>query len=150
MYLHPDLKGQMDLYRLTKIYQWKDSDFTESSVFEMLRNSKPMELGLEIMLDNWISSLPSSIIESKSVKRGFRGIKEKSRKAIIQKLPEIAEEMESMIETSYRFSAYELEIKAVNRLGISFHHWLNLQPDSGDSIHHGLFCILPEEPVSLS
>jgi len=38
MYLHPKLKGETDLSRLTRIYQWKDASLTENSVFELIRD----------------------------------------------------------------------------------------------------------------
>lgn len=37
-------------------------------------------------------------------------------------------EMESLIETDQRFKAYELEIKSVAKLGMSFQEWLQVKP----------------------
>ena len=38
IYLYPQTMGSIDLSRLTKIYQWKDSSLNESAVFELMRN----------------------------------------------------------------------------------------------------------------
>ena len=71
MYLHPKLKGKTDLSRLTRIYQWKDSSLTESSVFDLMRdNMVPQDDIWSSHIDEWIESLPASIIESENVKKG--------------------------------------------------------------------------------
>jgi tetratricopeptide (TPR) repeat protein len=150
MYLHPKLKGKTDLSRLTRIYQWKDSTLTESSVFDLMRdNMVPQDDLWSSHIDEWIESLPVSIIESENIKKGFWGIKAAGREEIIQKLPESLAEMESMVETSKRFTAYELEIKAISKLGISFHEWLQLcppEPQDGRTLMY----IVPQEPLALA
>lgn len=124
MYLHPKLKRQTDLSRLTRVYQWKDSSLTESAVFELMRDKMIVEK------DFW------------------RFIREGERQNMIQKLPESLTKMESMVETSQRFAAYELEIKAISRLGIGFHEWLQLRPpESQDG--RSLMYIVPVEPLAL-
>lgn len=151
MYLHPKLKGKTDLSRLTRIYQWKDSSLTENSIFELMRDKMVPEYDMlwSSQIDQWIESLPASIIESENIKRGFWGIKEEGREEIIQRLPESLAEMESMVETSQRFTAYELEVKAISTLGISFHEWLQLRPpESQDG--RSLMYIVPAEPLGLA
>lgn len=124
MYLHPKLKGETDLSRLTRIYQWKDSSLTENAVLELMR-------------DNMI------------IERDFWRFKEGGREDVIQKLPESLAKMESMVETSQRFTAYELEVKAITTLGISFHDWLQLRPpESQDG--RSLMYIIPAEPLGLA
>ena len=153
MYLHPKLKGKTDLLRLTRIYQWKDPSLTESSVFELMRDNMvpPYDLLWSSQVDNWINSLPGSIVERENVKKGFwGGIEEEGREEIIQKLPETLAEMESMVENSRRFSSYELEVKAISRLEISFHEWLQLQPSEPKSEGKSLMYIVLNEPLSLS
>jgi hypothetical protein len=64
MYLHPKLKEQIDLSRLTRIYQWKNPILDENSVFEIIRD----DIGGKSLIDDdqinsWIESLPASIIE---------------------------------------------------------------------------------------
>jgi tetratricopeptide (TPR) repeat protein len=150
MYLHPKLKEKTDLSRLTRIYQWKDSSLTESSVFDLMRDKMvPHDDLWSSHIDKWIESLPASIIENENIKKGFWGIKAEGREEIIQKLPESIAEMESMVETSRRFTAYELEIKAISKLGISFHEWLQLcPPESPDG--RSLMYIVPAEPLALA
>lgn len=151
MYLHPKLKGQIDLSRLTRIYQWKSPILDENSVFEIIRD----DIGGKSLIDDgqinsWIESLPVSIIEKSEIKKGFWGIESETRNAVIERLPIIMEDMESIIETNYRFEAYEVEVKALSKLGISFHEWLKLQPEENKSKNNNLMYIIPNEPLDLS
>jgi tetratricopeptide (TPR) repeat protein len=150
MYLHPKLKGKTDLSRLTRIYQWKDASLTENSVFEFIRDGMTPQHDMlwSSQMDQWINSLPASIIEGEDIKKGFWGIKEEGREEIIKRLPESLAEMESMVETSQRFTAYEVEVKAISTLGLSFHEWLQLRPpESQDG--KGLMYIVPAEPLGV-
>jgi tetratricopeptide (TPR) repeat protein len=152
MYLHPELEGKIDLSRLTKVCQWIDPTHTENSVFEKIRYALVPEKDVmwSTQIDDWINSLPASIVEYNNVKRGFFGIKEEGRKEVIQKLPNVLTQMESMIETNQRFSAYEVEIKAIGSLGISFSEWLELKPSEVNNDEKNLMYILPKEALSLS
>jgi len=69
MYLHPKLKGKTDLSRLTRIYQWKDLSFTESSVFELMRDKMVPQHDMlwSSQVDEWIKSLPASINTSDKI-----------------------------------------------------------------------------------
>jgi len=151
MYLHPKLKGKTDLSRLTRIYQWKDPVLTESSVFELIRDglAPQHDTWWSAQINEWIDSLPASIVERKDIKTGILGITKGGREEIIQKLPEALTEMELMIETSHRFTAYEIEVRAISKLGISFSEWLQLQPSEFNEGEKDLMCIIPQEPVSL-
>jgi hypothetical protein len=151
MYLHPKLKGQIDLSRLTRIYQWKNPILDENSVFEIIRD----DIGGKSLIDDdqinsWIESLPASIIEKSQIKRGFWGIESETRNTVIGRLPIIMDGMESIIETNYRFEAYEIEVKALSKLDISFHEWLKLQPEENKSKNNNLMYIIPDEPLDLS
>lgn len=150
MYLHPSLKGKTDLSRLTRIYQWKDPKLNENLVFDLIRdNLIPAGWTWDEHVDKWISSLPASVIEKSEVKKGFFGVKQEGRTEIIQKLPDTMSEMESMIETNQRFEAYELEVKAIRKLGISFSQWLQLQPSETAPEGANVIYILPESPLEL-
>ena len=83
-------------------------------------------------------------------KREEKRREEKRREEIIQKLPETLTEMESMVETSRRFTAYEIEVRAISKLGISFSEWLQLQPSESKEGEKGLMYIIPKESLSLS
>ena len=151
MYLHPKLKGKTDLSRLTRIYQWKDPSFTESSVFEILRNSliPKHDMLWSFQINEWINSLPASVVERENVKKGLLGINKEGREEVIQKLPEVFTKMESMVETSQRFNAYEIEVKAISQLEMRFHEWLKLRPAEPQKQESNLMCILPKEPLDL-
>ncbi|MDB9494774.1 hypothetical protein PN441_12520 [Spirulina major CS-329] len=156
MYLHPVLKGQTNLSRLTKIYQWKDPLITESDVFEVLRNK--LDSRTEYYdylrtphLNQWIKDLPASVVTQKSVQRSWAGeLKRDGRLNVIQRLPEVLAIMESMVETGRRFNAYELEIKAISQLGISFSEWQQLKPSERNSKKMNLMFIVPKEPISVA
>ncbi|KGF72697.1 hypothetical protein DO97_06670 [Neosynechococcus sphagnicola sy1] len=159
MYLHPKLKGRTDLSRLTRIYQWKNSVqsennnslLTENSVFELLRtNMVPQrDMSWTSQVNEWIDSLPACVIEQKNVKRDIFGIKQEGREETIQSLPVTFLKMESMIETSQRFNAYQIQTKTISKLQISFNDWINLQPPTNKNEDKSLMYIIPEIPLSL-
>lgn len=150
MYLHPSLKDKTNLPRLTRIYQWKDSSLDEVRVFELLREHlvPQSDKSWSSQVNDWIKSLPLSMIGGEDI-NNFWGIKEEVRVKIIQKLPEVMADMESMIETNQRFSSYELEVKAISQLGISFREWLQLQPPESAVNNSNLMYIVPDEPMIL-
>lgn len=156
-YLHPSLKEQIGLKRLTKVYQWLKPGLDESAVFEMHRENlfnlaqKPKE---------WINSLPQAIRISKgsSVTQTnvFNGLAKQSKKFIgtlpltsktsgaktgsqeaVMQSPEIEiygrlqatmRLMESIVEDDNRLAMYELEVEMIHRLGMSFQQWQQLVP----------------------
>ncbi len=156
-YLHPSLKEQIGLKRLTKVYQWLKPGLDESAVFEMHRENlfnlaqKPKE---------WINSLPQAIRISKgsSVTQTnvFNGLAKQSKKFIgtlpltsktsgaktgsqeaVMQSPEIEiygrlqatmRLMELIVEDDNRLAMYELEVEMIHRLGMSFQQWQQLVP----------------------
>ncbi|NJL83997.1 MAG: hypothetical protein HC890_15675 [Chloroflexaceae bacterium] len=146
MYLHPALKEKTDLSRLTKIYQWKNPELDENSAFELMRNEF---ISNDNQFNKWIESLPASVIEKSKFKKDFWGIKQETRDEVIQRLPQMLEDMESMVESDRRFEAYEIEVKTIAKLGISFHEWLQLKPAEPQPEGATLMCIVPAEPLEL-
>jgi hypothetical protein len=160
IYLHPSLKEEIDLTRLTKIYQWKNPELNENSVFDLVRdNINWKELNInnlgvlvaaalpDLNLFNAIKSLP--LISEPKIVTKFK--EERDRiDAIIKKLLFFMSEMESLIETDRRFEGYEIEVKALSKLGINFYEWLNLQPEESISQNTGIIYIVPDEPLDLS
>ncbi|MEH2209132.1 hypothetical protein [Nostoc sp.] len=125
-YLHPQFKGQIDLHKLTQIYQWIDPNFNENRVFEMQRENM---FKLTQSHDEWLSSLPSAIIDRSEIQWGIFGgnptpFTGRFEKEAYKRLPQVFEVMESMIETNRRFEAYQTEVQAISQLGISFYDWL--------------------------
>jgi len=149
MYLSSPLIGHTDLSRITHIFQWKDPTLNENSVFEAFRKS---DFNFDISdssLSAWMEYLPAPIIESKEIKKGFWGIKDESKEKIIRRLPSIVEEMESMVETSRRFDSYELEVKAIDKLGMSFSEWLNFANYDPKYAESNVLFIIPKEPIKI-
>lgn len=145
MYLRPALAKYIDLSRLTRVYQWKDPSVDENAVFEKLREDWFCRLDF----DEWVEALPSPIIEKTEIKKGLFGIKEEGKREVISRLPKVFDEMESMIETNQRFESYELEIKAIDKLGISFSEWLNFAEYDPMCAESNVLCIIPKEPIKI-
>lgn len=151
-YLDPQFKGQIDLRRLTRIYQWLDSSLDESAVFELLRDhlfnwrkDQGMESGYK-----WIQWLPPAIVATSEVQGSIFGNREEMKREAMNRLPQVFEVMESMIETNYRFEAYQTEIKAISQLGISFHDWMKLSPAEETAPERAnLMYIVPPEPMAV-
>jgi tetratricopeptide (TPR) repeat protein len=123
-YLQPQFKEQIDLRRVTRIYQWIDPALDENAVFEMQRENL-----IKIAQDpsKWVDSLPAAILTRVEVQGGWFGPNHDDlKKEAYKRLPQVLEVVESMIETNRRFEAYQAEVQAISQLGISFHEWLKL------------------------
>jgi tetratricopeptide (TPR) repeat protein len=151
-YLHPQFKGQIDLSRLTKIYRWINPTLDENSVFDMLRENI---FKLSQNNNEWLSSLPSSIVDRNEISWGLFGgnptpLTGRFEKEAFTRLPQVFEVMESMIETNNRFESYQTEIQAISQLGISFHEWLQLKPSTETKPEGAeLMFIIPSQPLEL-
>ena len=149
MYLHPKLSGKVDLSRLTRIYQWKDSRKTENLVFEELRESFGNMIEDIDHIQDWAKQLPSSIMEQQDIKRGFFGLKKEGRAAIFEQLPRAVEEMEEMIETTRRFESYEYEIKLLEKTKVPYSKWHNATPAVAPPESSSLIFVTPPSPLYL-
>jgi tetrahydromethanopterin S-methyltransferase subunit G len=151
-YLHPQFKGQIDLHKLTQIYQWIDPNFNENTVFEIQRENM---FKLTQSHDEWLSSLPSAIVDRSEIQWGIFGgnptpFTGRFKKEAYKRLPQVFEVMESMIETNRRFEAYQTEVQAISQLGISFHDWLKLTPSTEIKPDGAeLMYIIPSKPLEL-
>ncbi|WP_066424233.1 hypothetical protein [Anabaena sp. 4-3] len=153
VYLHPQFKGQIDLGRITKIYQWIDPNLDENAVFDLQRENL-----FKIAQDSnhWLSTLPSAIVDRGEIQWGIFGanptpLTGRFEKEAYKRLPQIFENMESIIETNRRFESYQTEIQAISQLGISFHEWLKLTPMQENKPEGAeLMYIIPSTPLQLS
>ncbi|MBD2524444.1 hypothetical protein [Nostoc sp. FACHB-133] len=151
-YLHPQFKDQIDLHKLTKIYQWIDPNFNENTVFEIQRENM---FKLTQSHDEWLSSLPSAIVDRSEIQWGIFGgnptpFTGRFEKEAYKRLPQVFEVMESMIETNRRFESYQTEVQAISQLGISFHDWLKLTPSTEIKPEGAeLMYIIPSKPLDL-
>jgi hypothetical protein len=144
-YLHPSLKGRVDLRRLTRVCRWMDPSMDENAVFEALRD------GLADLLrqpEKWIESLPPAVWDPKvhrpqpkpvggylaplrslglpAFALRVPGFGPTDEARVFERLPQVMDAVEGAIEDARRFEAYRAEIGAVRRLGISFREWQNL------------------------
>lgn len=158
-YLHPSLTEQIDLKRLTKIYQWLNPELDESDVFEMHRGNM---FNLAQKPEAWMNSLPPAIRISKkssttqanvfndlakqskkligalpsmsmisSLKTGAQeGVMLSPEAEIYGRLPAMMALMESMVEDDNRMAMYALEVETIQRLGMSFQAWRQLTPSA--------------------
>ncbi|MEH2403747.1 hypothetical protein [Nostoc sp.] len=146
IYLQPQFRGQIDLRRLTRIYQWLDPTLDENAVFDMQR------MNLFMLAQNpnkWIESIPAAIWDSKVDWVG-KAIWDDPKPQIYARLPKTLEVVESMIETNRRFESYQTEVQAISQLGISFHDWLKLTPSTEIKPDGAeLMYIIPSKPLEL-
>lgn len=146
-YLQPQFKGQIDLGRLTKIYQWSNPTLDENAVFEMQRENL---FAMAQDPQKWINSLPSAILDRVEVQGGWFGRNQEDlKKEAYKRLPQTLEVVESMIETNRRFEAYQAEVQAIAQLGIGFRDWLKLTPSGVKPDGAELMYIVPSEPLEL-
>ncbi|MEA5568836.1 hypothetical protein [Anabaena sp. UHCC 0399] len=152
VYLHPQFKDQIDLRRVTKIYQWINPNLDENAVFDLQRENL-----FKIAQDSnhWLSSLPSAIVDRGEIQWGIFGanptpLTGRFEKEAYKRLPQILENIESIIETNHRFESYQTEIQAISQLGISFHEWLKLTPIENQANGAELMYIIPSTPLQIS
>lgn len=146
VYLHPQFKGQIDLRRLTRIYQWTDPTLDENAVFEMQRENLA-----KLMADpnQWVNSLPPAIWDSRVDWVG-KAFWDDPKPQIFARLPKTLETIESVIETNNRFEGYQAEIQTIGQLGITFHKWLQLAPATKVKPDPAtLMYIIPSKSLSL-
>lgn len=161
-YLHPSLKGRVDLRRLTRVCRWMDPTMDENGVFEALRD------GLADVVrqpEKWIESLPPSVWDPKvhrpqpkptggyfaplrnlglpAFALRVPGFGQTDEAQVFERLPQVMDAVEGAIEDARRFEAYRAEIGAVRRMGISFREWQNLAPPADAA---GLMFISFPEP----
>jgi tetratricopeptide (TPR) repeat protein len=152
VYLQPQLKNEIDLRRLTRIYQWTDPDLDENAVFEMQRENI---FKLAENNDEWLAKLPSAIIERSEIPWSLFGgnptpFTGRFEKEAYKRLPQALATIESMIETNHRFNSYLTEIQLISQLGISFHEWLQLNPSTEVKPEGAeLMYVIPFSPTDL-
>ncbi|MBN3887937.1 MAG: hypothetical protein HWQ43_01720 [Nostoc sp. JL31] len=148
VYLQPQFRGQIDLRRLTRIYQWLDPTLNENAVFDMQRMNLFM-LAKDPNNAKWVESIPAAIWDSKVDWVG-KAIWDDPKPQIYARLPKTLELVESMIETNRRFESYQTEVQAISQLGISFHDWLKLTPSTEIKPDGAeLMYIIPSKPLEL-
>jgi len=161
-YLHPCLKGKVDLQRLTKVFQWFRPGLDERTVFEEQRENI---FNLAQNQEQWIKTLPLAIwdpvidFQEKSTLFSrfdalelFGGQRSSGRNTkVYERLSTTIEEIESMIEDMQRFQAYRMEVQAIQKLNISFSQWRQLAPPAdsqGDQ--SGFMVITLPQPLMLT
>jgi hypothetical protein len=138
-YLHPELKDQINLTKLTQVYQWLNSGIDENTIFQEQRWNL---FKLEHKQEDWKNSLPDAV---------WRHIEWKGFPGTFKELSKVMEKIEELIETHRRIQTYQEEIQAIEKLGMTFHDWLKLapsnevKPDGAELIY-----IIPDKPLALA
>ena len=164
VYLHPELKDQIDLSRLTRVYQWLEPGWDENSVFQAQRENF-FKAAQE--LDTCGNVLPGEYrIDEK-------GRLARLRDAIPSRLPSFARDrtaetkpdditpfdrlavmfdlIEQAVESDCRYQTYGTEIEAALQLDMSFKEWEQLTaPLTEDDTNPSFVFIKPSEPLQLS
>jgi hypothetical protein len=152
-YLDPQFKDQIDLSRLTRVYQWLDPNFNEGSVFELLREnlmSWPRDR-LPESGHKWVNALPPAIAASAEVQGNIWGNRDQLGTEAMKRLPHTMERMEYMIETYRRFDGYELEVKSIAQMKMPFQKWRELAPAREIApINTELMYIIPAKPLAIA
>jgi len=162
-YLHPSLKGKIDLRRLTKVLRWLKPELDENAVFEEQRHNL---FNLAKQPDEWLKTLPKAVwdpvydtpgntVRSKKPWGGLEtpelnftlpkvgnlkvpsirlpGLGQANEAEVFARLGTILETMETMIEDVSRLRAYHAEVRAISELGMSFHEWQQLESPTASS-----------------
>jgi hypothetical protein len=161
-YLHPSLKGKVDLQRLTKVFQWFRPELDERTVFEEQRENI---FNLAQNQEQWIQTLPLAIWDpiinfqekstlfSKFDAFELFGSKRSpvSNTKVYERLATIIEEIEAIIEDMQRFHAYRMEVQAIQKLNLSFSQWQQLAPPADSTGEpSGLMMITLPKPLMLT
>jgi hypothetical protein len=151
-YLHPSLKGRVDLSRLTRVLNWLTPGLDENAVFEQQRANLVTFVKSQ---DNWTASLPSALWDPKFgstaaeapgaggftvpelsfnlPKLGQVGVPswvvklptfgKAPESTALERLPAVMNTIEGMIEDMQRFEGYRAEVEAIAHAGVSFREW---------------------------
>lgn len=135
IYLHPKLSPEVDLTRLTRIFQWRNQakDMNENTTFELLRKTLDLDANYDVNIGYWIDALPPAIIPQSDIERNLFGVTTKGRDKVFSKLKETIGHIESFIETDQRFLGYGLGVEALQAQGVSFRELQSLQPPQDSS-----------------
>ncbi|MDY6899439.1 MAG: NC domain-containing protein [Cyanobacteriota bacterium] len=113
-YLHPDLKEQISLTRLTNIYRWFNNSIDENYVYEKLRQDL---FKIAYKPEDWKNSLPQAV---------WKHIIYEGYPRTFLQLTKLMEKIEFIIETHRRIIGYHMELETMMHLNISFAEWNNL------------------------
>jgi tetratricopeptide (TPR) repeat protein len=166
VYLHPELRGMIDLRRLTHVLRWLDPALDENAVFEAQRQNL---FAIARKPEEWIQRLPPAIWDPKvdqlaqgitvpgvgRINRlnwpiGWLGSGESLESRVVRRLPGAMLAMEALIEDVRRLQSYHAEAQAIRQLGMSFRDWQRLLPDYGtQGDGSGLIYLVLSEPLTI-
>jgi hypothetical protein len=153
VYLHPQFKQKIGLKKLTKVYQWIDPKLDEAAVFELQRDnlfSLAKDQGSESGY-KWVTSLPKAIVCETEIQGNLWNVfgnKEEMKVAAMNRLPKSFEKIESMIEAMQRFESYQLEVKAISHLGLTFQEWQQMSVSTEEQLTGNLIYCIPPKPIN--
>jgi hypothetical protein len=139
MFLHPELRGEIDLARLTQLMRFNTPEITENEVFERLRGSI-WELAKKP--DGWLDSAPFCLLPQESdmpepTSRLSRttlgrlpslGRSSSRLEVALGKMPGVLGTLEDAAITYQNLQGFEVEVDYFHKCGGSFADWQQLVP----------------------
>jgi hypothetical protein len=165
VYLHPELKDQVDLRRLTRVYQWLDPKWDENSVFQaqrenLFRATQEPNACVEALpgdyridekghLARLRDAIPSRL--PSFARRGRMEEAKSEEVTVYDRLAVMFDLIEQVVESECRYGTYGTEIEAVRQLDMSFEEWEQLgPPPTAEAAAPSFVFLRPSEPLPLS
>lgn len=130
-YLHPSLKDEIGIDRVTGVMRWLNPKMDAQAVLEEQRENL---FRLSEQTNQWVKTLPRAIwnpeVHGQAAKGGAlsRMFGWTDAAEVYKRLPATLEVMEGLVEDSRRLQAYRVEIETIQRVGMSFAEWRRLSP----------------------
>jgi hypothetical protein len=148
-YLHPSLKEEISLDRVTRVLHWLSPKLDARAVLEEQRENL---FRLSEQTDQWAKTLPRAIwdpaLHGQLHGGGALGrIFGKTDVAeVYKRLPGTLRLMESLVEDCCRLQMYRVEVETIQRSRMSFAEWRQLSPpESAAGARSPLILIIPPE-----
>jgi len=148
-YLHPSLKDEISLDRVTGVMRWLDPKRDAQAVLEEQRENL---FRLSEQTDQWVRSLPAAVwdpalhgppLKGGALSRIFGRV---DAAEVFKRLPATLRVMERLVEDSCRLRMYRAELETIQRAGMSFAEWRRLSPpESSAGPRTPLVLIIPPE-----
>ncbi len=158
VYLHPELKDEVDLRRLTHVYQWLDPKWDENSVFQAQRenlfkatqepsactDALPGEYRIDEKghLARLRDAIPSRL--PSFARRGKTAEAKSDEVTVYDRLAVMFDLIEQVVENECRYRMYGTEIEAARQLDMSFREWEQLGPPLDEEATSSSFVILKQ------
>jgi len=130
LFMRPELAGEMSLMRLTELSRMAGRSITESELFDELREEIWATSGTTFE-HQYMASFPSErrALEPLSIVRSWvrsSTTRQGKHNQMVRHASEIADDIESVLETSARLRGYAIELSYLREHNIDFSEWAKL------------------------